>query len=113
VLFGLSASSGASLADFSAPKIPRNSARFESKNFYKADFWLCKAQNAVNPFGFTSILTQQRQKSACENRVRIRLLCLSRKGGFCMQIVIVKSPKFFGGILRRVFKIKKGDNGIS
>ena len=43
VLFGLSASSGDSLADFSAPKTPRNSARFESKNFHKADFWLCKA----------------------------------------------------------------------
>ena len=52
------------LADFSAPKIPRNSARFESKNFYKADFWLCKAQNAVNPFGFTSILTQNERKFA-------------------------------------------------
>ncbi len=26
-----------------------------------------------------------------------------------MQIVIVKSPKFFGGILRKLFKIKKGE----
>ncbi|MBR2406572.1 MAG: stage V sporulation protein SpoVM [Clostridia bacterium] len=27
-----------------------------------------------------------------------------------MQIVVVKSPKFFGGILRRLFRIKKNDD---
>lgn len=29
-----------------------------------------------------------------------------------MQIVVVKSPKFFGGILRRLFRIKKGEETL-
>ena len=29
---------------------------------------------------------------------------------YIMQIVVVKSPKFFGGILRRFFRIKKGED---
>jgi hypothetical protein len=54
------AAAGASLATFAAPKITQNSARFRSQNFYGADFCIGTAQNAANPDGFASILTQQR-----------------------------------------------------
>ena len=37
----------------------------------------CKARNAVNPNGLTSILTRQCDKSACKKRIRITLACLS------------------------------------
>ncbi|MCQ2441417.1 MAG: hypothetical protein MJ076_05955 [Clostridia bacterium] len=62
-LFGLSSPAGVSLAVSSAPKITQNSAHFRSQNFKEVDFCLCEAQNAVNPDGFTSILTMQRRKS--------------------------------------------------
>ncbi|MBQ7090340.1 MAG: hypothetical protein IJN82_04405 [Clostridia bacterium] len=67
---------GASLAAFAAPKIAQNPARFRLQNFYGADFFVGTAQNAANPDGFASILTQQRGKSARKNRVRMFLLCL-------------------------------------
>ena len=40
------------------------------------DFSLGKAQNAVNPFGLTSILTQHSGKSVHKKLIRIYLACL-------------------------------------
>uniref|UniRef100_UPI003FEF03B5 hypothetical protein n=1 Tax=Eubacterium sp. TaxID=142586 RepID=UPI003FEF03B5 len=40
------------------------------------DFLQSKAQNAVNPFGLTSILTKLCEKSANEKLVRFTLACL-------------------------------------
>ena len=44
----------------------------------QTDFCVGKAQNAVNPFGLTSILTKLCEKSANEKLVRFTLTCLSR-----------------------------------
>ncbi len=45
--------------------------------FSIADFWQDEAQNAVNPFGFTSILTKYWRKSAFKKLFRIILANLS------------------------------------
>ncbi|MBQ6872827.1 MAG: hypothetical protein IJO24_00800, partial [Clostridia bacterium] len=46
------------------PKIHQKFALLGRKIFCGSDFWHIKAQNAVNPAGFTSILTKRWRKSA-------------------------------------------------
>ncbi|MBR3754063.1 MAG: hypothetical protein IKK49_03035 [Clostridia bacterium] len=57
---------GDSLSASSTSKNPSKIRTFGSQIFCKADFWHIKAQNAVNPDGFTSILTKRWQKSALQ-----------------------------------------------
>ncbi|HIW86600.1 MAG TPA: hypothetical protein IAA48_08915, partial [Candidatus Eubacterium faecipullorum] len=64
---------GDSLASFSKRKSAQNQHRFRSAIFYGADFSSGKAQNAVNPFGLTSILTKHEGKSAHKKQFRIYL----------------------------------------
>ncbi|MBQ2963275.1 MAG: hypothetical protein IJE14_01310 [Clostridia bacterium] len=55
---------GDSLSASSTSKNPSKIRTFWSKIFCEADFCHIKAQNAVNPDGFTSILTMRWRKSA-------------------------------------------------
>ena len=32
---------------------------------------------------------------------------VEKRGGYAMRVVVVKSPRLFGGILRRLFGIRK------
>jgi len=41
------------------------------------------------------------------DRLRLRLYAQVEKGGPPMKIVVIKSPKFLGGILKRIFKMKE------
>jgi len=59
---------GASLSASEASKNPAKIRTFGSAIFCGADFWQDKTQNAVNPIGFTSILTKYWQKSARKKR---------------------------------------------
>ncbi|MGN0534960.1 MAG: hypothetical protein ACI4IR_03045, partial [Eubacterium sp.] len=63
----------------SKQKSAQNQFRFRSQIFYETDFLIGKAQNAVNPFGLTSILTQHSRKSVHKKLIRIYLACLKRK----------------------------------
>ena len=51
----------------------------------------CKAQNAVNPNGLTSILTQQCGKFVLKKRVRIILACLIRNSCHVPALILRKT----------------------
>ena len=59
-------------------KIPGNLLALRSQILKRADFGSIEAQNAGNPFGFTSVLTTSERKSVFLKRVRVTLLTLAR-----------------------------------
>jgi len=78
-LSGVSDLKGDSLSASSTSKNPSKIRTFGSQDFFGTDFRQIKAQNAVNPVGFTSILTMSWRKSAPKKRVRITLVTLVKE----------------------------------
>ena len=60
--FGSSAHIGVSLMCLSSPKSTGNTAPLRSQNFVNKGFFGVRGKNAVNPDGFTSILTMPQRK---------------------------------------------------
>jgi len=46
----------------SSPKLTQKSAALRSQNFVNKGFFGVRGKNAVNPYGFTSILTKSQHK---------------------------------------------------
>ncbi len=53
---------GVSLIRFASPKSPQKTAPLRSQNFVNNGFFDVRGKNAVNPDGFTSILTMSQRK---------------------------------------------------
>ena len=60
--FGSLSPIGASLMGFASPKSPQKTAPLRSQNFVNKGFFGVRGKNAVNPVGFTSILTKPQRK---------------------------------------------------
>ena len=60
--FGLLSLIGVSLIHSASPKFPHKTAPLRSQNFVSKGFFDVRGKNAVNPNGFTSILTKLQRK---------------------------------------------------
>ena len=70
-LFGVSVLQGGSLPATSTSKNQLKIFCFKVEEFSRSGFLVKQGKNAVNPFGFTSILTMGERKSTRENQFQV------------------------------------------